>query len=116
VLLLEHTPPPIVQHAHVESYTTILALQEFPEKSTLVTSLTLESWISYTDRQAIVTMASPNLQEVQDTLISIARKAGEMITSAHPSTGGSGIKKNCACMRCLCSQVWDCVVSMACQL
>ena len=45
-------------------------------------------------------MASTNLQDVHDTLINIARKAGDMITSAHPSTGGSGIKKNCMCMAC----------------
>lgn len=34
------------------------------------------------------------LREIHDFLISIAKKAGEMITSAKPSTGGAGTKKN----------------------
>ena len=37
----------------------------------------------------------PNLQEIHDFLISIARKAGEMITGAKPTTASSGSKKNC---------------------
>lgn len=40
-------------------------------------------------------MADIDLQDIHDTLISIAYKAGEMITSAHPSTAGTDLKKNC---------------------
>ncbi|ORX99560.1 hypothetical protein BCR34DRAFT_495301 [Clohesyomyces aquaticus] len=39
-------------------------------------------------------MADINLQEIHDVLISIAKQAGEMITSAHPTTGAAGSKKN----------------------
>lgn len=31
-------------------------------------------------------MEKPNLQEIHDTLLEVARKAGDMITSARPST------------------------------
>ncbi|KAF2424916.1 inositol monophosphatase [Tothia fuscella] len=34
------------------------------------------------------------LEEIRDHLVSIAHKAGDMITAAHPSTGSSGSKKN----------------------
>lgn len=40
-------------------------------------------------------MAEANLQEIHDVLISIARKAGEMILGANPTTASSGSKKNC---------------------
>lgn len=40
-------------------------------------------------------MADLDLQEIHDFLISVAKKAGEMITSARPSTTTSGEKKNC---------------------
>jgi myo-inositol-1(or 4)-monophosphatase len=40
-------------------------------------------------------MADLDLQEIHDFLITIAHKAGEMITAAHPSTGAAGSKKNC---------------------
>lgn len=40
-------------------------------------------------------MADLDLQEIHDFLITIAYKAGEMITAAHPSTGAAGSKKNC---------------------
>ena len=40
-------------------------------------------------------MADLDLQEIHDFLITIAYKAGEMITTAHPSTGAAGSKKNC---------------------
>lgn len=40
-------------------------------------------------------MDSINLQEIHDFLIEIAEKAGEMITSAKPTTAESGSKKNC---------------------
>jgi hypothetical protein len=40
-------------------------------------------------------MADINLQEVHDFMIEIARKVGERITSATPSTGAAGSKKNC---------------------
>ncbi|KAF2738081.1 inositol monophosphatase [Polyplosphaeria fusca] len=39
-------------------------------------------------------MADINLQEIHDFMISIAKKAGEMITSAVPTTGTAGSKKN----------------------
>lgn len=40
-----------------------------------------------------IMMADPNLQEIHDFLIDLARKAGEMITSANPSRVDT--KKNC---------------------
>jgi myo-inositol-1(or 4)-monophosphatase len=40
-------------------------------------------------------MADINLQEVHDFMIEIARKVGERITSAKPTTGAAGSKKNC---------------------
>ncbi|KAF2263778.1 inositol monophosphatase [Lojkania enalia] len=39
-------------------------------------------------------MADINLQEIHDFMISIARKAGETITSAHPTGASAGTKKN----------------------
>lgn len=47
-------------------------------------------------------MADINLQEVHDFMIDIARKVGERITSATPSTGAAGSKKNCTLRGCLC--------------
>ncbi|KAF2500594.1 inositol monophosphatase [Lophium mytilinum] len=41
-------------------------------------------------------MADLDLQEIHDYLVSLAHKAGEMITSAHPTTSASGTKKNSA--------------------
>lgn len=41
-------------------------------------------------------MAEPNLQEIHDLFIKIARQAGVMIMSAHPNAVGSGTKKNSA--------------------
>jgi len=38
-------------------------------------------------------MAEPNLQEIHDVLFELALKAGDMITSANPSTVDT--KKNC---------------------
>ena len=38
-------------------------------------------------------MDDPNLQEIHDFLIGLARKAGQMIASANPSTVDT--KKNC---------------------
>ena len=38
-------------------------------------------------------MDDPNLQEIHDFLIDLARKAGQMIASANPSTVDT--KKNC---------------------
>lgn len=35
------------------------------------------------------------LREIRDFLVAIAKKAGDMITSAKPSTGAVGSKKNC---------------------
>ncbi|KAI4213193.1 MAG: hypothetical protein LQ351_004139 [Letrouitia transgressa] len=39
-------------------------------------------------------MTDPNLQEIHDFLIGLAKRAGSMITSANPSTVGT--KKNCS--------------------
>ena len=41
-------------------------------------------------------MSDINLQEVHDFLVQIAHRAGNMITSATPSTSVSGSKKNSA--------------------
>lgn len=41
-------------------------------------------------------MGDVNLQEVHDFLIQVAKKAGDMITTARPSTSISGSKKNSA--------------------
>lgn len=41
-------------------------------------------------------MGDVNLQEVHDFLITVAKKAGEMITSARPIQSDSGSKKNSA--------------------
>lgn len=41
-------------------------------------------------------MAEPNLQEVHDFLVSLAREAGKMITTAKPTMGATGSKKNSA--------------------
>lgn len=38
-------------------------------------------------------MEEPNLQEIHDFLLGVAKKAGQMITSANPSTVDT--KKNC---------------------
>ena len=35
------------------------------------------------------------LEEIKDFLVQIAHEAGDMITTAHPTTGASGSKKNC---------------------
>ena len=40
-------------------------------------------------------MGEPNLQEVHDFLIDLAKKAGEMILAANPSATATGSKKNC---------------------
>lgn len=37
---------------------------------------------------------SPNLNEIHDTLIEIAYKAGDIINGALPTTGATGSKKN----------------------
>ncbi|KAF1987347.1 inositol monophosphatase [Aulographum hederae CBS 113979] len=39
-------------------------------------------------------MSDINLQEIHDFLVEIAKKAGEMITAAHPTIGATGNKKN----------------------
>jgi hypothetical protein len=44
---------------------------------------------------SFATMADFDLQEIHDFMIAIARKAGETITSATPSTDAAGSKKNC---------------------
>lgn len=43
---------------------------------------------------ASVTMSTPNLVEIHDVLIDIARQAGDKITSAHPSVSAIDTKKN----------------------
>ncbi len=40
-------------------------------------------------------VTEPNLQEIHDLFIKIARQAGLMILSANPNTIDSGTKKNC---------------------
>lgn len=40
-------------------------------------------------------LGEKDLEEIQEFLINIAHEAGDMILSAHPSTGGTGSKKNC---------------------
>lgn len=40
-------------------------------------------------------MADLNLQEIHDTLISVAHEAGRMILSANPTDISTGIKLNC---------------------
>jgi hypothetical protein len=35
------------------------------------------------------------LEQIRDFLVTIAHEAGDMIMSAHPTTGSSGSKKNC---------------------
>jgi myo-inositol-1(or 4)-monophosphatase len=40
-------------------------------------------------------MAEPNLQEIHDLLMDLARRAGEMMTSATPTAGTVDTKKNC---------------------
>lgn len=40
-------------------------------------------------------MAGINLKEVHDFMITVAEKAGHMITTATPTSAGSGSKKNC---------------------
>ena len=41
-------------------------------------------------------MEQHDLNKIYDHLIDIAKEAGEMITSATPSSASSGSKKNCA--------------------
>jgi hypothetical protein len=40
-------------------------------------------------------MADLNLQEIHDFMISIAKKVGDRIVSATPTTEAAGSKKNC---------------------
>ena len=40
-------------------------------------------------------LGEKELEEIQEFLIKIAYEAGEVILSSHPSTGGTGSKKNC---------------------
>jgi len=40
-------------------------------------------------------MAEIDLREIHDSLIAIAKQAGERIVSATPSTDATGSKKNC---------------------
>jgi len=44
-------------------------------------------------------MADINLQEIHDFMVEIAKKVGERITSAKPTTGAAGSKKNCISSR-----------------
>lgn len=39
-------------------------------------------------------MATPNLKEIHDFLVSLAFKAGDIITNALPDNSGTGSKKN----------------------
>lgn len=47
-------------------------------------------------------MADINLQDVHDTMLSVAFEAGRMILAANPSDMATGIKMNCGCLRFLC--------------
>lgn len=58
-------------------------------------------------------MADLNLQEIHDFMISIARKAGEMITSAHPTTEQAGSKKNCTCLFFLPTRAENCTIFLS---
>jgi myo-inositol-1(or 4)-monophosphatase len=40
-------------------------------------------------------MADLNLQEIHDTLVSLAHEAGRMIMAANPQDLGTGTKLNC---------------------
>jgi myo-inositol-1(or 4)-monophosphatase len=40
-------------------------------------------------------METKELEGIRDFLVSVAHEAGDMILSAHPTTGSSGSKKNC---------------------
>lgn len=40
-------------------------------------------------------MTEHNLQEIHDYMISVAEKAGDMITSAKPAGSNVDLKKNC---------------------
>lgn len=40
-------------------------------------------------------MGEPNLHEVHDFLVNLAKEAGEMIVAANPSTMTADSKKNC---------------------
>jgi hypothetical protein len=40
-------------------------------------------------------MAEPNLQEIHDFLIALAKKAGELVIAARPSVANSGRKVSC---------------------
>jgi myo-inositol-1(or 4)-monophosphatase len=44
---------------------------------------------------SLTTMDVKQLEEIKDFLVGVAHEAGDMIVSAHPSTGSSGSKKNC---------------------
>jgi hypothetical protein len=39
-------------------------------------------------------MSTPNLKEIHDFLVSLAFKAGDIITNALPDNSGTGSKKN----------------------
>ncbi|KAK7519135.1 uncharacterized protein IWZ02DRAFT_449574 [Phyllosticta citriasiana] len=57
-------------------------------------------------------MAESNLQEIHDFLVSVAKKAGEMITTARPSTTKTGEKKNSADLVTETDQAVEKMVSM----
>ncbi|KAI9847436.1 MAG: hypothetical protein M1838_000879 [Thelocarpon superellum] len=58
-------------------------------------------------------VSTPDLQEIHDFLISIAQKAGEMITAANPTTASSGSKKNSADLVTETDQAVETMVSKA---
>lgn len=52
--------------------------------------------LSFTYFKRLIKMGDIDLQEIHGFLVNVAHKAGEMITSARPTTALSGEKKNSA--------------------
>jgi len=48
----------------------------------------------FTNIELLSTMATPNLNEIHDTLVDLAYKAGEIINNALPEINDPGSKKN----------------------
>ena len=69
----------------------------------LIYSISQVDLVKYIERNIAgnmeTTMAELGLQKIHDDLIDIARKAGEIITSAKPIVEGAGSKMNCTIHR-----------------
>lgn len=95
---LETTPPSITARRIPDSHPdTHLSFHPHKLLSTPNSCLTASRALAYCFVTTYVKMADLNLQEIHDFLVEVAKKAGEMITSAKPSTQTSGEKKNCKC-------------------